>query len=181
MQSLILKQLIWSTVCTAPVVIATCSMNVLQDQCPTLWLLIPQMKMTCDSSTYRCMYAYMTLVLTYVQYVHAYNKVMSKEFRHIQAKDRRQSPYSDKVRNNRKNSRYRHTKIHLLVSLGYTCAEHTHRRSKDTSMYRDSYRPFSPNLYRNSTDKQEENDQSLNRQELKCTNIYTYFSIIEQV
>ena len=39
----------------------------------------------------------MTLVLTYVQYVHAYNKVMSKEIRHIQPKDRRQSPYSDKV------------------------------------------------------------------------------------
>ena len=50
--------------------------------------------------------------------------------------------------------------------------------SKDTSMCRDSYRPFSPNLYRNSTDKQEENDHPLNRQELKCTNINTYFSIL---
>ena len=59
----------------------------------------------------------------------------------------------------------------------------THRYSKETSMYRGSYRPFAPNLYRTSTDKQEENDQPLNRQELKCTNIYTYFSIlpIEQV
>ena len=42
-QSLTLKQLIWSAVCIAAVVIATCSMNVLQDQCPPLWLLIPQM------------------------------------------------------------------------------------------------------------------------------------------
>ena len=55
-QSLILKQLIWSTVCKVAVAIATCSMNVLWDQCPPLWLLIPQMKMTCDSSTYICMY-----------------------------------------------------------------------------------------------------------------------------
>ena len=54
----------------------------------------------------------------------------------------------------------------------------THTYSTETNMYRDSYRPFPPNLYRTSTDKQKENGQPLNIQELKCTNIYTYFSIL---
>ena len=49
---------------------------------------------------------------------------LSKQFRHSQPKEKR-TITMQRQGNNRKYSRYRHIKTHLLVSLRYTCTVHT--------------------------------------------------------